>query len=446
MRAVIYEVNQGVLIMKKVLLSTVIPIIISLLIFSGCTGVQGLQGEQGEAGISINWLGSVESAPSSPSLNDAYYDTTDNKSYIWDGDSWEILAQDGTNTATSPVIFNMETSVTTTTATISWDTTKYSTSQIEYGETDSYGSTTVLDADMVADHSVIVDGLSLNTTYHYRVKSTDSVDNEEVSGDYSFTTLSKILFESGSGRMGIYTIDADGSNLTNISTNTQGWDVAPRWSSIANKIVFQSERDGNWEIYVMDTNGLNQSRLTYNTSVDSSPSWSADGTKIIFESYRDGDADIYIMDSDGLNQTRLTNTTTLEREPLFSPDGSKIVYSSWDNGQSEIYIMDSDGSNQTRLTDNTVTDSSPSWSADGSKIAYEHDGNICMMDADGSNVTQITHYPLRCHDPSISPSGDQIAFVYEFNGYHIYLIDIDGSNMTDITNNSYLNRTPSWSW
>ncbi|MDD5224935.1 MAG: PQQ-binding-like beta-propeller repeat protein [bacterium] len=65
----------------------------------GLAGINGTNGTNGTNGISINWKGSFSSAPANPSLNDAYYSTTDKTSYIWGGTSWQILAKDG---ATGP--------------------------------------------------------------------------------------------------------------------------------------------------------------------------------------------------------------------------------------------------------------------------------------------------------------------------------------------------------
>jgi len=64
----------------------------------GIQGIQGVPGTPGTNGVSIVWQGSLSSAPTSPSLNWGYYNTTLGKSYIWDGDSWEIIAQDGADT------------------------------------------------------------------------------------------------------------------------------------------------------------------------------------------------------------------------------------------------------------------------------------------------------------------------------------------------------------
>ena len=72
------------------------------------------------------------------------------------------------------------------------------------------------------------------------------------------------------------------------------------------KIVFSSNRDGsnNSEVYVMNTDGSDPKRLTFNTTFDGEASFSADGSKILFTSTRDGNAEIYVMNADGSNQKR----------------------------------------------------------------------------------------------------------------------------------------------
>lgn len=65
----------------------------------GTDGVDGADGTDGTDGISIAWQGSLATAPADPQTNWAYYNSADGKSYIWDGDSWEILAQNGADGA-----------------------------------------------------------------------------------------------------------------------------------------------------------------------------------------------------------------------------------------------------------------------------------------------------------------------------------------------------------
>jgi hypothetical protein len=73
--------------------------------------------------------------------------------------------------------------------------------------------------------------------------------------------------------------------------------------------VFQSSRDGTAEIYLMNSNGTGQTRLTNNPAFDSNPVWSPDGTKILFTSTRDDPMKpaLYLMNADGSNQQRVTN-------------------------------------------------------------------------------------------------------------------------------------------
>ena len=130
------------------------------------------------------------------------------------------------------------------------------------------------------------------------------------------------------------------------------------------QIAFHSTRDGkyNYEIYVMDTDGSNQTRLTDNPKADWFPSWSPDGRRIAFTSNRDGKyAEIYVMDADGSNQTRLTDNRKDDCIPCWSPDGQSIAFNSYRDGNYEIYVMDADGSNQRNLTNNPAYDSSPDW-------------------------------------------------------------------------------------
>ena len=104
-------------------------------------------------------------------------------------------------------------------------------------------------------------------------------------------------------------------------------------------------------------------------SSDLAPSWSPNATKIAFSSARDGNHDIYVMNADGSNRTRLTDNSAIDLNPSWSPDGSMIAFSSDRDGKmgrwtvpNEIYVMNADGSNQTRLTNNPADDTEPSWS------------------------------------------------------------------------------------
>jgi TolB protein len=88
------------------------------------------------------------------------------------------------------------------------------------------------------------------------------------------------------------------------------------------KIVFESDRDGNREIYVMNKDGSGQTNLTNNPARDRDPAWSADGSKIAFVSDREGGDYVYVMRADGANPTRVSEQQTYQK-PAWSPDGTK---------------------------------------------------------------------------------------------------------------------------
>ena len=105
------------------------------------------------------------------------------------GSSTSDENEDGSNTQ-APVISNVASSgITSSGATITWSTNEPADSQVEYGLTTRYGSSTLLDSSLVTVHSVRLSGLSVNNTYHYRVKSKDVAGNLAISGDTIFTPV-----------------------------------------------------------------------------------------------------------------------------------------------------------------------------------------------------------------------------------------------------------------
>src|ERR687883_930796 len=98
------------------------------------------------------------------------------------------------------------------------------------------------------------------------------------------------------------------------------------------QIAFASDRDGNFEIYLMDADGGGLTRLTENNAEDLSPAWSPNGSRIAFVSNRDGNNEIYVMNADGTAQTRLTNNAAHDVGPAWSPDGTKIAFVSTRDG------------------------------------------------------------------------------------------------------------------
>jgi Tol biopolymer transport system component len=242
-------------------------------------------------------------------------------------------------------------------------------------------------------------------------------------------TPGKISFDSTrDGNTEIYVMNADGSNQTRL-TNNPAIDRDAAFSPNGQTIAFVSERvdsegTADSEVYVMDADGSHQTQLTHNTAEDLQPAFSPNGKQIAFMSDRDGDMEIYLMDADvsnSSNQTRLTTNATFDGQPTFSPDGSLIAFASnrdpLNSNNFDIYTMNSDGSNSTnpsRLTTSAASESRPNFSPDGSRIAFRTDrdgnGEIYVMTAGGKEETRLTFDPELDGEPAFSPNGRQIAF------------------------------------
>ncbi len=248
--------------------------------------------------------------------------------------------------------------------------------------------------------------------------------NDDIDPSFSPDGKTIAFTSQRSGGPEIYTMNADGTNVTRL-TNAIGEDRANGWSPDGKTIYFNSARDGNIEIYKMNVDGSDQTRLTFNDvndpatpvndSIDVFPNASPDGRKIVFGSARNGvDEELYTMNPDGSDVTRLTDSPSIDRSPNWSPDGKEIVWwsqrdfnpGSTTSRNPEIYKMNADGTGVTRLTDsandpatpaNESVDLNPAWSPDGKRIVFNSSRSgdesevYTMNSADGSDVTRLTN-------------------------------------------------------
>ncbi|HYH87460.1 MAG TPA: Ig-like domain-containing protein [Pyrinomonadaceae bacterium] len=201
------------------------------------------------------------------------------------------------------------------------------------------------------------------------------------------------------GRSEIYVANLDGTSPKRVTfiQNSCSGSFSPAWSPDGAKLVFSAQPNfaTGSEIFVVNADGTDLRRLTTNSAANSMPTWSADGTRIAFVSFKDGPFDLYYMNTDGSNQTRVTvNNLMNEQEPVWSPDGMKLAFAAWKDGFFQIFVINTDGTNQVQLTTGSNNSDYPAWSPDGLHIMFStnRDGNyeLYTMNPDGTNLLRLT--------------------------------------------------------
>ncbi|MBC7871904.1 MAG: PD40 domain-containing protein, partial [Chitinophagaceae bacterium] len=159
------------------------------------------------------------------------------------------------------------------------------------------------------------------------------------------------------------------------------------------------------------------------------PMASPDGQRIAFQSNRDGDFDLYLIGIDGRDLQRLTNNEVIDRLPAWSPDGNWIVYASDTRGDGnyDIYRMRVDGEGTVGevdlLVSNGQRNSRANYSGDGRYITYttgnKDDANtweIAVMEVETGEIRNLTDNDVRDYSPTFSPDGETVLFVTDGEG------------------------------
>ena len=275
---------------------------------------------------------------------------------------------------------------------------------------------------------------------------------------FSAPVNGKIAFASTrDGNAELYMMDSDGLNQTRLTTHT-GSDVGPAWGPDGRQLAFTSDRDGNLEVYVMNASCPNQAplRLTNNAVVDAGGSWSADGSKIAFTSERDGPfRQIYVMNANGSEPFNLSNVgdpsvgVYSDEQAHWSPDGTKIAFARGGGTISgDVIVMNADGSGKVNLTNHSSNDAPMDWSPDGTKILFASNRDhanyeLYVMNAsDGSGVTRLTTNGMFEYPASWSPDGAKIVFNPSHN--EIWAMDANGLNAVNLSNHAAVDVGPNW--
>jgi Tol biopolymer transport system component len=210
------------------------------------------------------------------------------------------------------------------------------------------------------------------------------------------------------GNTDIYSVLPNGQALRRL-TDDPGFDACPAYSADGKRIAWC----GPGGIWLMNHDGTDKRQLT---TFGFFPDISPDGRTIVFGGAPSGstNADIWAIDLESGNLTRLTDAPGLDQFAAWSPDGTKIAFQSSRTGIAQVWVMDPNGSDQTQLTfDPVPKDQLPDWSPDGTRIAFVErthpvGGDIWVMNADGRDAHPITSDADKL-GVAWSPDGSAIA-------------------------------------
>ena len=231
--------------------------------------------------------------------------------------------------------------------------------------------------------------------------------------------------------------------------------VAPCFSPDGKTIAFQSNRDGNMEIYILDIETRYERKITDHPAKDEFPVFSPDGKVLAFTSTRDDSSaaadwrlrEIYLLELESNQLTRFTNNDADDWYPSFDSKGERLLYVStrgdirdihFSRQWSDIYIHDIKDNVVSRLTESKFQNGSPCFSSNNKWIVINANRNdkfhIYKMDKHGQHIEQLTFGDANDAAPQFAPDNKQIAFFSDRNGnYDVYLMNRDGSNLTQLT-------------
>ncbi|MBW7872113.1 MAG: PD40 domain-containing protein [Ignavibacteria bacterium] len=253
--------------------------------------------------------------------------------------------------------------------------------------------------------------------------------------------------------------DEFAKRLTDPKKDNSSYNISPAISPKGDKIVYISNKDYFFDVYLMDANtGKEISRVIKgNRTVDFEElniltpgiSWSPDGKKFAISAKSGGDDAIFIVDAESGSAESLPVRFPSVETVDWSKDGKKIVFAAQNFERTDIYVYDFDSGQVENLTDDIFSDADPRWSYDGRKIYFSSDRDSILtpglrlqgfemyrhkynqmdlyeMDYETRTIRRLTNYPLSDEKYALpSQSGDELLFVSDYNGINnIYRINL----------------------
>jgi Tol biopolymer transport system component len=263
----------------------------------------------------------------------------------------------------------------------------------------------------------------------------------------------RIAFVSDrNGQPQVYVINSDGGDLLELTDEVNGAKVLG-WTR-AGWLAFMMWPEGQSVVYAMNAEGQERAPLSGLPGDGLSYAWTVDGRYVAVSRSVSGNLDLFVMRHNGSQGGIVAPSPEREDQPSWSPDGSRLVFvSDRDRREGDLYIVNRDGTGLTRLTDDELSEADPAWSPDGHHIAFVvstdprgHGGNIFIVKVDGSDRQQLTDELTDKQQPVWSPDGSRIAFqAFVNDSWAIYVLNVDDGAVTLLTDSEGEDIEPRWS-
>jgi TolB protein len=254
----------------------------------------------------------------------------------------------------------------------------------------------------------------------------------------------------------IYTVEADGTNLVKL-TDHPAADRHPAWSPDGRFLAFSSERSGGGDIYLLDVEEGTLRQLTDHPSNEGAPQFRRDGRVLAFEGERDGRAEIYQIELESGAIERVTSSLTRKLGPAYSPDGEKLAFMENVVLYWQITVLDRKSGESGGVT-GVGGSCRPAWSPDGKLLAYVSTRGTpkaeiwlreMERDREGQAWMVRTREDAHNYDPAFSPDGNALALAStrergESEAWDLFLVDLNGRNLVQLTADAGNNRFPDW--
>lgn len=262
-----------------------------------------------------------------------------------------------------------------------------------------------------------------------------------LTGHKGFAGTTMAFVATRTGRKEIYTADADGSNVKQLTADAS-ISVAPSLNTEGTTLVYTGYKSGYADVYEIDLRSGARNRIIKYPGTNSGAAFSPDGGRLAVTLSKDGNPELYVTGAGGGGARRLTRTKGVESSPTWSPDGGEIIYSSDDRGGPRLYRISASGGAGRPLSTGHSYNTEPNWSPDGKRIAFNTRGGtgfevaIHDLAAGGSRIVATGQDPVW--------GADSRHLLYS-TGSALVLLDTQTGKKTTLVSGLGKISEPTWS-